>query len=176
MKKFIIIFTLLLLASCSAIQTKESPVIYFSNASTKPISNIRCVWAENEVMTLSALYPGNTRSQSFYIKKNEDFFGYVTISWQNASGQEIVREFDFKDNNLPSINNERSYDFVQFYLDQEELEIISSDAPDLTWKTQKMDRLLTQYNQAYSNPSTSVNSALINIYHNQIISPAISKY
>ena len=65
---------------------------------------------------------------------------------------------------------------MQFYLDQDELEIISSDAPDLTWKTQKMDRLLAQYNKQYSNPSTSVNSALINIYHNQIISPTIKKY
>lgn len=165
MKKFIIILLTFFAYSCSSLKQKESPVIYFSNASEQPIFDLKCVWAKNEVMTLPFLAPGYSRSQSFYINNNDEFFGAVSISWKNNNKQTIFREFDFKDNNLPSIKNERSYDFVQFYLDQDEFEIISSDAPDLSWKTQRMDRMLEKYRKSNVNKSRPANSGLIRIEH-----------
>ena len=97
MKKFVIIILTLLIASCSNLQKKESPVIYFSNSSDSAITDLQCVWVENQVLSLPYLAPGDTRSQSFYINSNEEFFGYVSIAWRNSSGKKIVREFDFKD-------------------------------------------------------------------------------
>ncbi|MBL6664466.1 MAG: hypothetical protein ISQ34_01325 [Rickettsiales bacterium] len=137
---FVAIISLLLVASCSG--RKESPVIYFSNISTQPISDITCIWVGNKKLTLPHLYPGDSRGQSFFINDNADFFGPVYISWRNQQGRKVIREFDFKKNNLPSIENERSYDYVQFYFEQDWMEIVSSDAPDLSYKMVRMDKIL----------------------------------
>lgn len=162
----IIIFlvaSLFLFTSCSG--HKESPVIYFSNISNKPVTEIQCVWVNNKRLSLPALYPGDSRGQSFYISKNSDFFGPVYISWRNDEGKKVIREFDFKKNNLPSIENERSYDYVQFYFDQEEMEIVSSDAPDLSYKTVRMDRVLREAKRLY-NSRAKPTSSLISVEDN----------
>lgn len=151
-----------ILSSCSS--KTESPVIYFSNLSKSVVSDIKCVWARNETLTLPYLHPGDSRGQSFYINSNDDFFGPVYISWRNKEGRKIIREFDFKKNNLPSIEIDRSYDYVQFYLDQEGMDIVSSDAPDLSYKTVRMDKKLRDIKRLYGRRNGG--SSLIRVKHN----------
>lgn len=161
-KSFVIIA--LLVTSCAVVSTKESPVIYFSNASQSPIKDIRCDWANNTALTLPALAPGDSRSQSFYISRNADFFGLVKVTWVNDQGDNVTREFYFRENNLPSIDDHSTYNYVQIYFDQHDLEVVSSDAPDLSGKTQRMDRLLASYKNAYQTGHTaSVPTSLIRI-------------
>ncbi len=149
MQKIFLILLAAFLVSCGP--SKESPVIYFSNGSLAPVRDIQCNWAGNNALTLPLLNPGDSRSQSFYMHGISDFFGTVTINWRNDRGERIQREFVFRRNHLPSIEDTTTYNYVQFYLDQEELELVSSDAPDLSGKTRKMERMLAQMKQAYLN-------------------------
>jgi hypothetical protein len=134
--------------SCGRAQ-KESPVVYISNASVRPIQDIKYDWAGNHSLQLPVLNPGESRSQAFYIKKNADFFGTIKISWVNHSKERISKEINFYAKNLPSIDDKTTYNYVQFYLDQDDMEILTSDAPDLSSKTPKMERLLTKYHNLY---------------------------
>ncbi len=166
MFKRIILLCGLLLSSCSGVRNSESPMLYFSNASQSPIKNIRCEWAKNNVLTLPALVPGASRSQSFYMRSAADFFGLVKVSWINAAGDDVTREFYFRENSLPSIKDHSTYNFVQIYFEQNDLEILSSASPDLAGKTSKMDRLLANYNSQYltrDKVSTPVQSSLISV-------------
>ena len=139
-----------LVISCS--QPKEGPTIYFSNASAKKITGIQSNWAGKNLLSLPNLSPGDTRSQTFKIETMFDFFGDIRVSWYNADGKRISREFKFSQNNLPSIADPTTYSYVQFYLEQEEFEIMSSDAPDLPGKIRKMDRLLKKYSSRDTQP------------------------
>jgi len=161
MFKKISLILLLFLAACA---NKESPVIYFSNVSAAPIKDIQCRWGK-KLLNLPALDPGDSRSQSFYISDDSDFFDAVSISWRTDGGDRIIREFAFRENNMPSIEDDTTYNYVQFYIDQDEMEIVSSDAPDLPGKTRKMERLMAMYKSEYgkTHPSGTVRSALVTV-------------
>lgn len=161
MFKIFLILVSFLFISCAP--SKESPVVYFSNASADPISDIKCDWVGKHTMTLAALNPGDSRSQSFYIRDNDDFFGRIKVSWRNNKGAALVREFAFRKNNLPSIFNSKTYNYVQFYLDQDELEIISSDAPNLSGKIRKMDKLMRNHKKAYLRKGKKNDNSLISL-------------
>ncbi|OFW79778.1 MAG: hypothetical protein A2887_01545 [Alphaproteobacteria bacterium RIFCSPLOWO2_01_FULL_40_26] len=164
MKKSFLLLPFFFLLGCAIGNFKrESPVIYFSNASFAPIKNITCEWA-GHVLTLPALNPGDSRSQSFYLSSAARFFGLVKLSWTNDDGEIVRREFFFKENNLPSFDDPTTYNYVQLYFDQHGMEIISSDAPDLTGKTQKMDQLLAIYHEKYlKGHKPSDDNALISV-------------
>ncbi len=143
---------------------QESPVIYFSNVSPEPIKDIQCRWGR-KFLNLPTLNPGDSRSQSFYISDSSDFFDTVSISWRRSTGEQLIREFSFRENNMPSIEDETTYNYVQFYLDQDEMEIVSSDAPDLPGKTRKMERLMSFYKSNYdkSHRNEPIKSSLVTI-------------
>ncbi|MBP7709728.1 MAG: hypothetical protein KA100_01490 [Rickettsiales bacterium] len=166
-KKILILLATLTLFSCGAISQVESPVIYFSNASLAPVRDIQCSWAGENLLTLPLLNPGESRSQSFYIGGASEFFGAINITWRNDKGERLIREFNFRENNLPSVNDSTTYNYVQFYLDQEELELVSSDAPDLAGKTRKMEKLLAQLKAAYAegHTTTAIQTSLIRVQH-----------
>lgn len=128
LKKIPFLLLSFLLISCSS-TSRESPVIYFSNASLKPIKNIQCEWGEKHTLSLPSLNPGESRSQSFYINNEAAFFGLVKVSWTNDEGNNISREFFFRRANLPSIDDHTTYNYVQLYFDQHFVEITTSDAP-----------------------------------------------
>jgi hypothetical protein len=156
------IFILIGFAFFSCGELRESPVIYFSNASPAPIKSIEATWARKNVLTLSELNPGDSRSQSFYISSNSDFFGFIIVSWVNAAGDKITKKFFFKENNLPDIGDFTNYHYVQIYLDQEDLEIVTSASPDPSGKTRKMEALLGQYRDQFTraNPGKASNSLI----------------
>jgi hypothetical protein len=152
MIKILSSLVIIFISSCSMTQ-KNSPVIYFSNASAQPITDINVIWTEDNILTLSNLNPGDSRSQSFYLSDNDDFFGLVKVSWTNGSGHGVSRDLFFRPNNLPSINDESTYNYVQIYLEQDDLEMMSSDAVDLASKTKRRDDLLTSYKNNYLHDS-----------------------
>jgi hypothetical protein len=149
LKKFSTLFVILLLTSCYSFSSHESPVIYFSNASEKPITDIRAIWANDNILTLHELNPGDSRSQSFHFGSSSNFFGLVRIAWTNNEGEGVSREFYFNKNNLPSIDDSSTYNYVQIYLEQNDFEVISSDAADLSSKTKRMDALLLSYKNKF---------------------------
>lgn len=160
MAKIFLILTSLFLVSCASL--KESPVIYFSNLSNAPIKNIKCTWAEKNVLTLPALNPGDSRSLSFYIKGEESFFGLINVSWDNFEGKNMTKSFFFRKENMPGFFDPTTYNYVQLYFDQEDIEVLSSDAPDLGGKVRRMERMLARYSNEYkqapghSAPQTSL--------------------
>jgi hypothetical protein len=147
MLRIFLLLAAMLLSSCSEVFQKTSPVIYFSNASSKPITGIHAIWADDNILTLNSLSAGDTRSQSFYIGGNSDFFGLVRISWTNSESQGVSREFFFRKSNLPEIDDDSIYHYVQIYLEQNDFEVISSNAADLENKTKRMDDLLKFYRE-----------------------------
>lgn len=161
LKKIPFLLLSFLLISCGT--NRESPMIYFSNASLKPIKNINCEWAEKHVLSLPSLNPGESRSQSFYIKDNTDFFGLVKISWTNDEGNNISREFFFRKTNLPSIDDPTTYNYVQLYFDQHYVEITTSDSPDSGGKAAKMDELMVFYSEQYVKNHKAENPQLISV-------------
>ncbi len=96
------------------------------------------------------MYPGESQSQSFYIKNNEEFFGLIAISWMNMMGDQISREFFFREKHLPGINEEGNFNYVQFYLDDKSLDIMTSDEVDTGGKIKRMDALLVHVRNEYS--------------------------
>jgi hypothetical protein len=154
----------LLATSCqNAILKRESPVIYFSNSSDFPIRDIECSWAQKNNLSLPVLNPGESRSESFYIGGGYDFFGLVNLSWRNSRGEIIQHEFFLNRNNLPSFNDSTTYNYVQLYLDQGEVEITTSDAPDLAGKTRKMDRILAHHRNNYAQGHKQTETSLIRV-------------
>lgn len=140
---------LFLLNSCKS-ALRESPVIYISNASLKPIKDIRCEWASKNALNLPELNPGETRSQSFYISGEQEFFGLVRIFWTNENDNTLSREFFFRKTSLPSIEDRTTYNYVQLYLDQDSIDVTTSDSPDIGGRSEKMDKLLTLYHSQYT--------------------------
>lgn len=162
MSKIFLLLASLLLVSCGG-SSKESPVIYFSNASPAQITKIKCNWAGNNELTLPILTPGDSRSQSFYTKKDADFFGTVNISWNNSKGEKVVKEFNFREKHLPSMGDSTTYNYIQLYFDQEDIDVVSSDSADLTGKTRRMDQRLTQYRDAYAQGHSTPQTSLITV-------------
>lgn len=164
--KFLIIFLNLLFAACSTspIFLKESPAVYFSNVSPKPVTDIRCSWVGQNVLALPSLAPGVSRSQSFNIGGEQDFFGSVNISWNNSEGEAVEKNFVLRKEHLPNFSDSTIYSYVQIYFDQHDAEIITSDIVDLSGKTRKMDRLMKVYGENYSehNPK-NLDNALITV-------------
>ncbi len=154
MKIFLPILALIFLTSCGA--NIESPVIYFSNASAQKIKNIECSW-NGKILTLSNLNPGDSRSQSFFINKDENFFGQVHVSWFNHEGDRVAKNFTFKKENLPSIEDKTTYNYVQLYFDQQDLEIITSDITDLSGKVSRMDRMMNRFHDDFVKNTNSKN-------------------
>ena len=160
-RKIPLVAILFLLIGCAA--TRESPTIYFSNLSAAPVKDIQCVWAGSNVLTLAALNPGDSRAQSFYIRGSNKFFGEVNVSWRNIDGEKLVKNFVFRKIHLPNIDDNTTYSYVQFYFDQDELEVLSSDSPDLNGKIKKMERLLAKFSSDFKQRDPAVQTSLIRV-------------
>lgn len=145
------------ITSCASI-VHESPTIYFSNLSSNPITNIRCDWSGQKVLTLQTLNPGISRSQAFFIKNDDDFFGTISISWTNVDKERIVRDFNLRRKNLPSLGEKGSFNYIQIYFDQYSYEVVSSDAPDLNSKMTRMDNQLREFAENYKMNTGNPNS------------------
>lgn len=160
--RFLTIILMGFLTSCFG-GHNESPVIYISNASPAPINDIKVVWVDNKVLKLATLNPGQTRSQSFYLDDTDDFFGLVRISWTDANRNKNSRELFFRRNNLPSIDEHDMYSYVQLYFEQNDLEMLSSDNPDMGNITRKRDAMLLNFKNHYWGDKPRTNSSLISV-------------
>jgi len=160
--KYLAILLIAFLNACS-FRTTESPVIYISNSSPAPINDIKVVWVDNKVLKLQTLNPGQTRSQSFYLSDSDDFFGLVKISWTDANHNNNTRELYFRRNNMPSIDDHEMYSYVQLYFEQNDLEMLSSDNPDMGNITKKRDATLLAFKKNYWGDKPMTHSSLISV-------------
>ncbi len=173
-KKFLILASLFLVG-CGA--NIESPVVYFSNASSGPIKNIEVSWAKNNALTLAGLNPGDTRSQSFFISSDSQFFGSVYAVWHNSRGDRMSKNFNFRKENLPSMDDKTTYNYVQLYFDQEDIEVTTSDVADLTGKVRRMDQVMNKYHDDFLRSGVTANMCAnnnLNVCQNSEASALIS--
>ena len=146
--KNLIIFLLFLLSSCS-IFPKEAPTIYVSNLSPNIIKNISIKFPK-KTLNLPQLNPGLTQGGSFIIKDSKDFFGTVKVEWNNLYNENIIRNFNLKENDLPSFFNPKDFGYVQIYIKDYDIQIITYDTPDSGNKTAQMDIILKDLNVYYN--------------------------
>ena len=153
--KIFILLTTFFLVGCVG-NDVESPVIYFSNASANPIKNIECNWNGN-LLSLVALNPGDSRSQSFFISSDSKFFGQVYATWYNSKGERLSKNFTFRKENLPSFADKTTYNYVQLYFDQEDIEVSTSDVADLTGKVRRMEQVMNKYHDDFLRSGVTAN-------------------
>jgi hypothetical protein len=146
--KNLIIFLLFLLSSCS-IFPKEAPTIYVSNLSPNIIKNISIKFPK-KTLNLPQLNPGLTQGGSFIINDSKDFFGIVKVEWNNLYNENIIRNFNLKENDLPSFFNPKDFGYVQIYIKDYDIQIITYDTPDSGNKTAQMDIILKDLNVYYN--------------------------
>jgi hypothetical protein len=146
--KNLIIFLLFLLSSCS-IFPKEAPTIYVSNLSPNIIKNISIKFPK-KTLNLPQLNPGLTQGGSFIINDSKDFFGIVKVEWNNLYNENIIRNFNLKENDLPSFFNPKDFGYVQIYIKDYDIQIITYDTPDSGNKTAQMDIILRDLNVYYN--------------------------
>jgi hypothetical protein len=146
--KNLIIFLLFLLSSCS-IFPKEAPTIYVSNLSPNIIKNISIKFPK-KTLNLPQLNPGLTQGGSFIINDSKDFFGIVKVEWNNLYSENIIRNFNLKENDLPSFFNPKDFGYVQIYIKDYDIQIITYDTPDSGNKTAQMDIILKDLNVYYN--------------------------
>ena len=146
--KNLTIFLLFLLASCSSFP-KESPTIYVSNLSSNIIKNISIKFPR-QTLNLPQLNPGLTQGKSFIINDSEDFFGTIKVSWNNLYNENIIRNFDIKKSDLPSFFDPKDFSYVQIYIKDYDIQIITYDTLDSGNKTAQMDIILRDLNVYYN--------------------------
>jgi hypothetical protein len=146
--KNLIIFLLFLLSSCS-IFPKEGPTIYVSNLSPNIIKNISIKFPK-KTLNLAQLNPGLTQGGSFIVNDPEDLFGTVKVGWNYIHNENIIRNFNLKENDLPSFFNPKDFGYVQIYIKDYDIQIITYDTTDSGNKTAQMDIILRDLNALYN--------------------------
>lgn len=146
--KNLILFMLFSLSSCS-IFPKEAPTIYVSNLSPNIIKNISIKFPK-KTLNLPQLNPGLTQGGSFIVDDSEDFFGTIKVGWNNLYSENIIRNFNLKENDLPSFFNPKDFGYVQIYIKDYDIEIITYDTVDSGNKTAQMDVILRDLNALYN--------------------------
>ena len=123
-KILLILIFMSFISSCSA--RVASPGIWIVNQSDNYIRNIKFNW--NGYAVTSGFYadrtPSQGGSQNFILEKKSDLFGPVHLEWEDAEGKKIVKEFEFKKEQLPYFQNNqnptknfgrRTFDSIYFW-------------------------------------------------------------
>ena len=146
--KNLIILIFFLLFSCSSFP-REGPTIYVSNLSSNIVKNISIKFPQ-KTLNLSQLNPGSTQGLSFIINGSQDFFGTIKVGWKNLYDENIIRDFSIRKNDLPSFFNPRDFGYVQIYIKDYDIQIITYDTKDSGNKTAQMDIILKDLNVYYN--------------------------
>ena len=146
--KNLVILIFLSLFSCANFP-REGPTIYVSNLSSNIVKNISIKFPQ-KTLNLSQLNPGSTQGSSFIINGSEDFFGTIKVSWKNLYNENIIRNFSIKKNDLPSFFNPKDFGYVQIYIKDYDIQIITYDTKDSGNKTAQMDIILKDLRVYYN--------------------------
>jgi len=144
----LVIFLLLLLSSCTNFP-REGPTIYVSNLSSNIVKNI-AIKFPRQTLNLPQLNPGLTQGRSFIINDVEDFFGTIKVSWNNLYNENIIRDFYIKKSDLPSFFDPKDFSYIQIYIKDYDIQIITYDTKDSGNKTAQMDIILKDLNVYYN--------------------------
>ena len=146
--KNLVIFLLFLFSSCSSFP-KESPTIYVSNLSSNIVKNI-AIKFPRQTLNLPQLNPGLTQGRSFIVNDSQDFFGTIKVSWNNLYNENIIRNFYIIKSDLPSFFDPKDFSYIQIYIKDYDIQIITYDTKDSGNKTAQMDIILKDLNVYYN--------------------------
>lgn len=141
-KPLLIIILLFFLTGCAS---RYTPGISYENMSPDYIRNIRCNWAEYPLVKYS-LHPGQGASQAFWIKNRKDFFGDVTIQWENAEGTQFIEKISVNPDSYPLLK--KSFDDLSgfyFYFTQEGVDYFVRERQVYTEDITERVRLMEKY-------------------------------
>lgn len=128
---------IVLITSCTFKSRNESPTIYISNLSSQRFDNIQVKFPKH-ILNLESLEPGLTRGQSFIFNNENDFFGRIFVKWKNYLGEDVYKSFTLMPNEMPSYLDPRVFSYVQIYLKDFDVEVVTYDTPN-------SEKILTNY-------------------------------
>ena len=121
MKKFLKILSLLVLSMSISCYTPypKAPSISYENLSNNFIRELTIEWNERRIPGAYEKDPGVGGSSSFQVRQKSDFYGPVHISWKNAKGKVIAKDFVFKEEYLSGWNFDNAR--INLYITQDDL-------------------------------------------------------
>jgi len=121
--KIVLLFLSLNLSGCCC-RYMSSPAIWMFNLSDNFIYDVRGDWNGYGIRATDELSPGGPPSFSFNVKYQSDIFGPVKLTWKNAKGEIIIKEFEFKKHQLPNTRH-HNLDHIYLFFTQDDLEIFT---------------------------------------------------
>jgi len=124
MKKAFRILSVLMLFLTTSCFTPypTAPSVNYENMSNNFIREMDIVWSGRYVSkSYHGLPPGLSGVVSFDLRQKSDFYGPVHISWKNAQGKTIVRDFVFKKEHLPDFDNKKKRSHINLYFTQDDV-------------------------------------------------------
>jgi hypothetical protein len=167
MQNILYILTFLIfipLNSCATLITNKgySPSIEFSNLSNKKITNLDCNWAGVIHTNAFKILPGVSKSESYYLRNLNNFYGTVHLTWENEAGKKFEKTFEFSENDLPiediknhkallheaaknkDYSNPKLSLFVKFEFTQDGVEFYTSHSPGAWERAKKSGKIMNQ--------------------------------
>ena len=139
MKKDHVIFLLIIMFYLNSCAPIMSPAIEVKNTSADGsiIKNVKMIWNGYHLIKIPRPVDscGGALEQNFNIRNESDFFGPVHVEWENASGQKLIKDFNFAKKDFPTFSRSmfgrHVYHYVVLYLTQTDLEYYTSDNPNI---------------------------------------------
>src|SRR5262245_41820672 len=114
------VLTLLLTASCFT-PYPTAPSIDYQNMSNNFIREVKIIWNGRNLPGPHEAVPGISGGSTFDVRKKSDFYGPVHLSWQNAKGKTITRDFVFTQKHLADFDRKKKRATINLYFTQDDV-------------------------------------------------------
>lgn len=146
---FLIILTLVVISSCSTVGSGTSPSVGITNYSQQLLYKIKVNWNGYYLNNKFEVSPGGGGTENFWLRKKSDFFGPITVTWQNAKGKIISKQFILTKKEFPDAYNRRKRSIIDLYLTQDDLYYVTSDHPNFKQINSERGNQATKWFQEY---------------------------
>lgn len=126
----------------------QGPTISFNNLSDVVIKNIETRWGFERMDSITEILPGRRVIKSFPIYHGANFYGQVSISWENYNGEKFRKEFIFKEENLSKITTKTHQEVVIYFM-QNGAKYYTSQDDDFQRSKRKRRDLMHEYWEDY---------------------------
>ena len=133
MKKFLKILSLLALSMSTSCYTPypTAPDISYKNLSNNFIREINIVWNGRNLGGSYIEIPSGGGISSFQVRKKSDFYGPVHLSWKNAKGKTITKDFIFTREHLADFGPKKDRATIDLYFTQDDVLMFISRGYDI---------------------------------------------
>lgn len=118
--KILSVLFLFMSTSCYA-PYPMAPSISYENMSNNFIREINIVWNGRNIGGAYKENPGGGGSSSFQVRKKSDFYGPVHLSWKNAEGRLITKDFIFTREHLANFGVKKNRATIDLYFTQDDV-------------------------------------------------------